>query len=599
MEKESENNSIYYGCIEKTIRNNNIELYNNIISYNDNIITFKEKFYLYENNIELPICECGNSVKFIDMRSGFREFCSKKCMYNSKKIKEQRKNTNLDKYGVDNPSKSNFIKGKVRNTNLDKFGVEYPLQSEDIVNKSKSTFIKNYGVDNPSKIRDIREKAELTMLDKYGVRHAMQNDKIKSNFKMLLIDKYGVDNPSKFREFREKAENTMMERYGFKHALQNVNIFNKLKSTMFDRYGVFNYFNSEFYKDNIQYLKFSKNNHIVSAHGFKLKELNNTEYILLCDDCNSNFSINRQLWRNRIYNKTKICLICNPITNKSNKEIELFDFIKSNYYGSLSSDRTVLNGKELDIYLPELDLAFEFNGLYWHSDLHKDKNYHLNKTNECLSKNINLIHIWEDDWNFKQDIVKSIILNKLGKSKKIFARKCEIRNVNNKDVKNFLINNHIQGFVGSNIKLGLYYNDELVSLMTFGNLRRSLGQLSLEGSYELLRFCNKLGYSNIGGASKLFKHFLNNYDVKEVISYSDNSRGFGNLYNKLKFEYSHDTVPNYYWCKDGVKHHRFSYRKDKLVKEGYDPNKTEVQIMSERGYYRIFDCGSKKWVYKT
>ena len=190
-----------------------------------------------------------------------------------------------------------------------------------------------------------------------------------------------------------------------------------------------------------------------------------------------------------------------------------------------------------------------------------------------------------------------MILHKLGKSKKIYARKCEIKTPNNKDVREFLINNHIQGFVGSNIKLGLYFEDELVSLMTFGNLRKSLGQVSSEGSYELLRFCNKLGYSIIGGASKLFKYFLNNYDVKEITSYSDSSRGVGNLYKLLNFEFIHESTPNYYYIINGVKKHRFNFRKDKLIREGGDPNKTEVQIMNEKGYFRIFDCGSKKWIF--
>ena len=134
--------------------------------------------------------------------------------------------------------------------------------------------------------------------------------------------------------------------------------------------------------------------------------------------------------------------------------------------------------------------------------------------------------------------------------------------------------------------------------MTFGNLRKSLGQKSMDGSYELLRFCNKLGYSVVGGAGKLFKYFLKNYDIKEVISYSDNSRGVGNLYKQLGFELISETVPNYYWIIDGIRKHRFNFRKDKLIKEGNDPNKTEVQIMNDKGYNRIFDCGSKKWIFE-
>ena len=290
------------------------------------------------------------------------------------------------------------------------------------------------------------------------------------------------------------------------------------------------------------------------------------------------------------------CPNCNRFNVKENK---LLEFIKEHYSGKIiQSDRTILSGKELDIYIPDLNLSFEFNGLYWHSELYKDKKYHMNKTDCCLKNDITLIHIWEDDWDNKTDIIKSIILNKLGKSERIFARKCHIKYVNCEDSRLFLNSNHIQGFVGSKIKLGLYYNDELVSLMTFGSLRKSLGQKSINNVYELLRFCNKKNTSVVGGASKLFKYFLSKFEVNSVVSYSDNSRGFGNLYKQLGFEFIHNSVPNYYYIIDGVRKHRFNFRKDKLISEGDDPNKTEVEIMSDRGIYRIFDCGSKKWSLK-
>lgn len=163
--------------------------------------------------------------------------------------------------------------------------------------------------------------------------------------------------------------------------------------------------------------------------------------------------------------------------------------------------------------------------------------YHLDKTKKSLENGINLFHIWEDDWKHKKDIVKSMIVNKLGKTpNRIFARKCKVYEVkDNKLVRNFLEENHIQGFVGSKIKFGLFYNGELVSLMTFGNLRKSLGQKSKEGSYEMLRFCNKLNYNVIGGASKLLNYFIKNFKVNEIISYSDSSRSNGNLYKQLGF----------------------------------------------------------------
>jgi len=647
MEIEKSYNGFYYKYSEKGIKNRNLKLWENINNsiINDNL-TFKEKFYLYEKSIlEIPKCYCGNDVKFIDMVSGFREFCSKKCMMNSVDIKNKRIKTNNEKYGVDNPSKSDEVKNKVKSTNLKKFGVEYPLQSKEIVNKSKEIFMEKYGVDNPSKVKEIREKAENTMLEKLGVKHAMLSDEIKNELKDYFLEKYGVDNPSKVKDIREKAENTMIEKYGVKHALQSKQINDSLKEffiekygvdnplkveevrkkgietllekygvdnpfkydefrkkgkeTSIEKYGVESFSQSQNYKELLKTLSFNKNSILVNNENYKLLESNISEYVIKHESCGHKFTIQIQLFRKRLKNNEEVCIICNPISNNTSMgEKEIYNFIKESFNGEIIENDRIEN-KEIDIYLPELKLGFEYNGLYWHSELNKPKNYHKIKSDFFNNIGINLIQIWEDDWEFKKDIVKSIIINKIGKSQKIYARNCEIKEItDNKLVRDFLIKNHIQGFVGSKIKLGLFLNNELVSLMTFGNLRKSLGQKSIDGSYELLRFCNKLNTSVIGGASKLFKYFINNYPVKQVISYSDNSRGVGNLYKNLGFNLNKETDINYYWCKNGMRYYRFNFRKDKLIKEGYDPNKTEVEIMHDRNYFRIFDCGSKKWIFE-
>jgi hypothetical protein len=220
------------------------------------------------------------------------------------------------------------------------------------------------------------------------------------------------------------------------------------------------------------------------------------------------------------------------------------------------------------------------------------------KTESCLEKGIQLIHIWEDKWNYKQDIVKSMILNKLVKTpNKIFARKTQIKEINdNILVRNFLETNHLQGFVGSSVKLGLFYENELVSLMTIGKKRNLMKSKSQEGEYELLRFCTKLNINVIGGASKLFKYFLKNYSFTEITTYADRSHSQGNLYETLGFEFVSKTPPNYYYVVDGVRKHRFGFRKDVLIKEGYDVNTTEHEIMLKRKIYRIYDSGSLKFI---
>ena len=163
----------------------------------------------------------------------------------------------------------------------------------------------------------------------------------------------------------------------------------------------------------------------------------------------------------------------------------------------------------------------------------------------------------------------------------------------------FLFENHIQGKCPSSIKLGLFYNDEIVSLMTFGKSRHFIGNGKTE--WELLRFCNKMDTRVVGGASKLLKHFIKTYNPNEIVSYADKRWSDGNLYEVLGFQKYNESKPNYFYIVNGKREYRFNYRKSILVKQGYDPNKTEKQIMEERGIPRIYDCGCLcyKWIKKT
>ena len=288
------------------------------------------------------------------------------------------------------------------------------------------------------------------------------------------------------------------------------------------------------------------------------------------------------------------CQKCSLLNTKP--EIDLGVWFNNLNITIETNNRTILNGKELDIYIQSHNLAIEFDGLYWHSEKYVNKDYHLNKTKECEKQGIHLIHVFEDEWLYKQDIVKSRIKNMLGLTpNKIYGRKTKIKEVSSKECKKFLDKNHIQGGVNSKIKLGLYYNDELVSLMTFGFLRKSMGTTSVDGSYELLRFCNKLDTSVIGAADKLLKHFVKTYKPKEIISYADKRWSQGDLYEKLGFNFTHDSKPNYWYIIGTNREYRYKYRKDVLVKEGYDSSKTEHHIMKSRGIYRIYDCGNKKY----
>ena len=286
--------------------------------------------------------------------------------------------------------------------------------------------------------------------------------------------------------------------------------------------------------------------------------------------------------------------MCYPIDDLKSikeKEKEFIKFIKLNYNGNLI--QSYREGLEIDLYIPDLKLGFEFNGLYWHSEKYKENNYHLNKTNFFKEKGIRIIHIWEDDWDFKREIVESQILNFLKLYNiNIFARKCEIKEINDaKIVRDFLDKNHIQGFCASVLKLGLFYNGELVSIMLFDHYegRKKMTQ----DEWNLSRFCNKINTRVIGGASKLLKYFINKYNVKRIISYADKDWSVGDLYHKLEFVKVSEIKPDYKYIFEGRRVHKSRFKKSNLGIQG--KNITERYYTNSIGINRIYDCGKIKF----
>jgi len=577
------NNDKYYKYSSSSIKKRNPGLWCTINSSIILDVTFKCKFYMYENDItEIPKCECSNDLKFTDMVNGFRSYCSRKCMTSSTKMKEKRKNTNILKYGVDNPAKSLLVKEKVKQTNIKNFGTEYPLQSKECKNKFKKHFLEIHGVDNPSKLPNTREKAQNTMLEKYGVEHAMQSKEIQDKLKEYFLETYKVDNPSKLPNTREKAQNTMLEKYGVEHALQSPTFITKSKETNLNKYGTDSYTKTKEYQDNLHASIFIKNSKLINSERFNLLSCSNIKFEISCTTCNDTFIIQRQLYRRRVKDNEDICLNCNPITSNgtSKLEKELLEYVRSVYTGEIQSNIR-FNNKEIDIYLPDLKLGFEFNGLYWHSELHKDKNYHYDKYKHFDALGIRVVHIWEDDWIYKKDIIKSMICEKLNliNNSVIYTSDCVVREVkDNKLVKNFLNTNHLDGNVfcrSTAIKLGLYYNNELVSLIVFKKLDNN--------TWELLRFCNKLGILIDNSTVVLFKYFQETFSYDKIIAFSSMTHSTGSLLKTLGFINNKYIVPKYYWCKNGIK--KYSYSKDK------------VDIMYNNGYFRLYDCGSKKWIF--
>lgn len=271
---------------------------------------------------------------------------------------------------------------------------------------------------------------------------------------------------------------------------------------------------------------------------------------------------------------------------------EIYDYIRN-----ISNNIIKLNyNDEIDFYFPELNIGINILELKNNYKLPKNHN---KKLFEKYLHILKLIQIYSDEWINKPEIVKSRIRNLLGLTpNKIYARKCEIREIHDNKIKNdFLNNNHIQGKDRSKYKIGLYYNDELVSIMTFNNPRIAIGKtknINYKNPYELLRFCNKINNNVIGAASKLFNYFKNNYKPDLIYSFADNrwTSPNKNLYTSIGFNFISRSQQGYYYTKDfNNRLHRFNFNKGALKSKGYDINKTESVIMDEIGYKTIWDCG--------
>ncbi len=508
------------------------------------------------------LCYCGNIKHLKNYVAGYKQYCSRKCMCNSPEIKTKKKITTQQHYGVDNPAKSSIIQIKIHDTILEKYG-DRNAYIDNIREKMKQTCLDKYGVDHNFKVESIKSKIGDTCLEKYGVKYACQSDVVKEKTKKTCNEKYGGNAPSSSIDIKNKIKETNNKKYN-NDSIQQIHLTNL--SDMNEEYIRSNFIKDGYFlvEEFCDYFSCSLTYGVV-----KRKEFDITEKV----------KTSRQKTQNRIY-----------------------DWIVSLGIIAVNKDRTLLNGKEVDLYMPEHKLAIEYDGLMFHSfgkskhsmfnnsnDENEQKNYHLIKTEECERQNVQLLHIFEDEWINKQEIWKSVILNKLNLSNKLHARKCTIKEVSNNEKSEFLINNHLQGNDKSSIRIGLYYHDKLVSIMTFGKSR-----YNKKYEYELIRFCSCLNTSVVGGASKLIRYFINTYKPSSIISYANRRWSNGNLYNQLGFEHLSMSIPNYfYFNSDLTLKSRLQFQKHKLSKlNNYADNLTETENMYNNGFRKIYDCGN-------
>lgn len=534
------------------------------INYQHKDITQKEYYDRYLKKDGEGFCyTCNTPLPFLNLIKGYKHYCNAKCEHADPHIMEKAKQTYKIRTGYDHNMHNPESKDRVKKTTEKRYG-GIGFASKELAQK----VLKTYNKQNGTNIESVYTISHSTP----EIEQRRKETRIKNNGGTYISDEHRakLNETSTRPEIIEKKKQTRKKLYGDKYISNTA--YEKLKKKSYNTYS------------DVCMVDFNNDDddRICTCH---------------CNLCGNDYKINLLTLRTRRYANQVPCTICNPIgshifKSTSNEEQELYDYISSLYDGIIiRNDRTVLSNKELDIYLPGKKLAFEFDGLYWHNEITKPNNYHVSKTNECESKGIQLIHVFEDDWRYKQDIVKSRIRSLLGLTEKIYARKCELKPVSSKDASVFLNDNHLQGTVNSKYRYGLYYNNELVSLMTFGKSR--FGNI-----VEMHRFCNKRDVTVIGGASRLFSHFITEHpEITEIESFADRCWSIGNLYEKIGFKKEGITAPAYYYIIDYVRHNRMEFQKHKLVKAGFDKTMSEHEIMLSREIYRIYDCGNIKYVY--
>lgn len=511
------------------------------------------------------LCTQNNQLQFNTFTKGYRSGCVKgnqcKCVTDQRQLEQ--KKTLQKIYGVDNVFQIDSVKQQIKNTNKQRYGVEHSSQNLNI--KSKTANSKANRTDEQK--QNTKLKTVNTSYLRYGKSHHMQLDSQQQKVKSTNKKKYGIEFPLQSEIFLEQMKITRAE--------SQHSITSKTRKTLEQKYNV---------TSSSQIKLTQRAREILFDQTKFLEYVNGKERKTVLEDLN--------IAPHTLYLYAKKYAACElfkrPLT--SSFELELADFLDELNISYEQNNRSIINPHEIDFLIASKNIAVECNGLYWHSEhsANRSRNYHYDKWKKCADVNIQLISIHEDEWILKKSIVKNRLINLLvNKNNAIYARKCLIECGDKDQISDFLNKHHIQGSSDFKVGLVLKYNNEIVAVMTFGKSR-----YNKKFQWELLRYC--CSTTVVGGSSKLFAHFVNNYNPSSIVSYSDSRWFTGKMYGILGFSQEKTTV-GYQYTDYRLRYDRYNFQKHKLVEQGHDINKSEWQIMQEQGYDRIWDCGQIRW----
>lgn len=501
----------------------------------------------------------------------FNPFICKKCSI--KNGLEQRKNTNIKRYGYENPNNNKEIQEKRKNTNLERYGTEHSSKSDKVKEKIKNTNLEKYGVEYPSKNTGIKEKMKNTSLERYGKSSYLATQECQQK-----AQEYISENKE---EILKKKRDTSLKNYNEIHPMKNDEFKEKIKQTNLEKYGV---------------------NWFFEIDNFNEKYVYPTYYNRLSDT--AKYYVDNKEKILEIYRKQKlnICELSEIVEIHPVKLARMFHengwkiehrkvsseekSFKTRLENELSikmtnNDRTIIPPYEIDIAILDKNIGIEYHGLYWHSSDNYEKINYKHREKFVLAKinNIKLLQFFSNEVNQKYNIVKSTICENIGLNEIICVNDCIIKEINDETYSEFCDDNYLWGINKAKIKLGLYYDNELVSVMSFDEINGY--------DWKIVIFCNKLNIAVIDSETKLFNYFIKTYNPKSVISYEDARISDGKYLENIGFQFIEHTEPNYYYT-DGIN----IYFPDTELLERYDNTKSKKQNMVDNGYRIIHDAGN-------
>jgi len=592
-----------------------------------------------------PKCENTNCENTVTTLSGSKwsSYCSNQCrgQYNSLKSRDKAKLTSQQNWGVDNPMQHQVVKDLVTTSMLANHGVAHALQSTTIYAERTKTMLARHGVEHAAQSPVIQAQTQSDWIKKYGVDNPMKLIIIKDKVCTTCRDRYGVDHAQQDPAIRSATENTNMERYGHKCAFQNEEVKAKSSATIYKRYGVANVSQSPIIHRKKLITSFKSKTFVLPSGKIIKLQGNEPQALkrLLAYFAENLFSFDCETFAYILDGKAHIYLpdfelLDTIIEVKSdytyladlNKNLQKFNavidkrghmiliMIEAGHMQIIPLSKDIQNFASQfedckQLYIVDdtfVNLYFENSKLavkFFDPRFENDKIYtDIYDKSKLITKFEDLgIQLMFVDINYLKNNFLSLSNTLRAKTNKnierLFARKCIVRSLIASEARTFYNAHHIQGFAAGTYHYGLFFQDQLVSAMSFSTPRKGIGRARVNGSYELSRFASSVQV--IGGASKLMKYFVKEISPVAIYSFSNNFYSKGDLYQKLGFTLESNVLPSYSYLapNSSILEHRFGYTKHKLKNMPYySDDISEKEIMEKNGYVRVYDAGKKSWI---